>query len=164
MASIVYKTDVTAHSSTANDLGEGLKPGHIRRDNEDGCEYILLEAAGAITNGDCVMHDAVDVATGLFTVVVTTGPTVSTVAVDNRGSATALADGDYFWGKCRGRGYIDPDATGWAVGAIITGGASGKGDVATQGTDSIFALALCGHDATDTLAGEALNHVWIFGI
>jgi len=161
MSGVAYKTGVTVSSSTQDDIAPGLLTGHVRTE-PDGSKYMLLKAAGAITNGDCVKKDTTT--SSEITVIVTASSTADiTLAVDNRGSATALASGDYFWGKCYGRGYIDPDATGWADGAILTGGASGKGDVLAIGAGRAFAIAISDDDATDTLAGEAANHVWIMG-
>ncbi len=157
-----YKTDVTVHSSTLSDLGAGLVTGHIRYE-PDGSKYVLVLADGVITNGDCLIREATISVLGVLKVESSNAVTEYTFCVDNRGSATALATGDYFWAKTGGVAYIDPDGTGWADGDPISGGAAGKGDVATLGTHHVFAIAMTDDVTTDTLAGEAANFVFIIG-
>lgn len=100
-------------------------------------EFILLKAAGSITNGHVVAWDSLHAAVSCPT----TGNTARPVGV----AINALSSGDYFWAQISGQNYVKAGASvaaGSPVGMTGAGsiGASGAG-IEVQGMISVIASA-----------------------
>lgn len=111
-------------------------------------EFILLKAAGSITNGHLVAWDSLYAAVSCPT----TGNTARAVGVAQNG----LSSGDYFWAMIAGQSYVKAGASvaaGTPVGVTATGsiGASGAG-IEVQGMISVIASA-----GTVTATGTTTN-------
>ena len=145
----VFKTAVTASSTTLADLGSGLATGSIRYE-PDGRQYMLMKVITAtIADGLLFMKDAVTDTE--INVIITTGETVPVLGVNNTG--TLLAIGAYFWALQRGVGYVDPDASGWDDGGPVGCTSAGEG-TAWATAETLVGIAV--NDDTATVADNLI--------